>query len=1207
MKHYLHALLLTLMMGAGSNIYAQSELFISEYIEGSSNNKAIEIFNGTGQPVNLGAENYNLQYFFNGSLSAGLTINLTGSVADGDVFIIAQSSADPVVLAQADQTNGAGWYNGNDVVVLRKGTTILDAIGQIGTSSEWGSGLTSTQDNTLRRKSTILVGDVNPNDVFDPAAEWDGFAINTYDGLGNHTVDAAEPFVVINEVLASHTGTDDTEYVELYGTPGKSLEGLSLLVVEGDAGVSQGTIDFRLDFTAVNKIGANGFFLVGNPAGLLSNYGVTPDIDISNSTLENSSLTLALVETSSITGSTVSGSEVVSDAVALTDGGAGDTFFFSAPVVGPDGSFFPAGARRVTDGVDTDAVSDWVIADFGLGSSNTPTASGIDDEEEPELLLISAVQGSGDASPLVDQVVIVEGIVVGDFQENDGDPFDSDLDGFFLQEEAADYDNDPLTSEGIFVFAPNAADVSPGDLLRVTGKVVEFNGLTELTDVSFTLLSSGLSLPAATEVNLPASVAELEAVEGMYVTFPQSLVISEYFNFDRFGEVVLALPFEGFDRLYQPTSYADPSEAPAILEEIAMRKIMLDDARTVQNPDPARHPNGQEFTLDNRFRGGDLVQNTTGVLNYSFNTYRIQPTEGADYEPKQPRPEFPEAVGGTLKVMSFNVLNYFNGDGLGGGFPTSRGADNLTEFQRQEAKIVRAILSSGADIIGLIEIENDPDGTESALDDLTEALNAEAGEGVFDYIRTGIIGTDEIKVALLYKPAKVMPQGDFAILTTEVDDRFADNRNRPALAQTFRELESNGVFTAVVNHFKSKGSGCGDGDDDPVQGNCNFTRTLAAQALVDWLATDPTASDDNDFLILGDLNAYDEEDPIQAILKGADDVAGTDDDYVDLAEYFQGEFSYSYLFDGLYGHLDYALAIKSLAAQVSGATEWHINADEPDILDYDTSFKRDAQDALYEPNPFRASDHDPVIVGLALLPTVCAEEPVFPEFGKSGNTVPPKIVTFPTPREEGITHGVKLLSFSENQPLLLISREPITTLPEDGYRYTRSELFGEGSLVSEGVFAIGTEDLLAEEYAIKGLEAETTYYLALFVYISGDDCGPNYLGKPLATASFKTKKAKFYKTPESGFSNLEDGVLNVYPNPVKENFYINIPAEAAQEVTLLLRDMEGNAVSLGMYSLVAGDNKLEIDIRNLSLRKNLYLLNIEGNLQSHPVIRISVE
>jgi predicted extracellular nuclease len=182
--------LLALVAPVGANA---ADLFFSEYIEGSSNNKALEIYNGTGADVNLGASGYNVQMFFNGNPISSLTINLTGTVADGDVFVLAQALADPVILAQADLTNGSGWFNGDDAVVLRKGTTVLDVIGQIGfdPGTEWGTGVTSTADNTIRRKTSVTGGDTNGADVFNPALEWNGFANNTFNGLGCHPGDIA--------------------------------------------------------------------------------------------------------------------------------------------------------------------------------------------------------------------------------------------------------------------------------------------------------------------------------------------------------------------------------------------------------------------------------------------------------------------------------------------------------------------------------------------------------------------------------------------------------------------------------------------------------------------------------------------------------------------------------------------------------------------------------------------------------------------------------------------------------------------------------------------------------------------------------------------------------------------------------------------------------------------------------------------------------
>jgi uncharacterized protein len=175
-----------------------ADLFFSEYVEGSSNNKALEIYNNTGATVDLAAEGYVVQMYFNGNATAGLTIPLTGTVTNGDVFVLAQSSASAAILAQADQTNGSGWFNGDDAIVLRKGGAsgaIVDAIGQIGVDpgTEWGTGLTSTADNTLRRKASVTTGDTNPSDAFDPSAEWDGFATDTFNGLGSYSGTSPEP------------------------------------------------------------------------------------------------------------------------------------------------------------------------------------------------------------------------------------------------------------------------------------------------------------------------------------------------------------------------------------------------------------------------------------------------------------------------------------------------------------------------------------------------------------------------------------------------------------------------------------------------------------------------------------------------------------------------------------------------------------------------------------------------------------------------------------------------------------------------------------------------------------------------------------------------------------------------------------------------------------------------------------------------------
>ncbi len=963
-----------------------TDLFFSEYIEGSSNNKALEIFNGTGAAVDLATGGYNVQMFFNGSASAGLTINLTGTVANGDVFVLAHSSANAAILAQADQTNGAGWFNGNDAVVLRKGMEILDVIGQIGFNpgTEWGSGLLSTADNTLRRMEAVCAGDPDGSDAFDPALTWIGYATDTFDGLGAHTaacgpVGPSAP--KINEFSASTTGTD-VEYVEIYGDPSTDYSAYTLLEIEGDT-TGAGVVD---EVIAIGATDANGLWLDSLAANALENGtlslllvkgfsgALNADLDTNNDGVFDSTPWESIV-----------------DSVAVHDGGAGDVTY-GAPVltVGYDGlSFAPGGASRIPDGYDTDAATDWVRNDFDLAgipgfpgtivlgeAYNTPGEPNQVYVPPPEACgdpstPISEVQGSGLESPLKGAEVAVEGVVVGDFQDNP-EPDSGNLNGFHIQDPTGD--GDAATSDGVFIYAPGGMDVMRGDHVRVRGMVSEYNGMTEVTASQIWLCTEGNDV-TATPITLPVtSLDDFEAFEGMFVTFPQPLFIAEYFNFDRFGEIVLTS-----ERHLTPTAEFEPgAEAIAAAQAFLLDSITLDDGRTAQNPDPAIHPNGSVFDLSNLFRGGDQVQNVTGVLDYSFGLYRVQPIQGADYSNTNPRPMQPEDVGGTLKVASFNVLNYFTTIDTGAwicgptGGQECRGADTALEFTRQRDKIIAALSVIDADVVGLIEIENHPGDVPVA--DLVAGLNAEMGADTYAYIATGAIGSDAIRQALIYKPAAVTPVGSYAVLDTSVDPRFLDDYNRPVLAQTFMDNTTGGIFTVAVNHLKSKGSDCNavsDPDLGDGAGNCNLTRKAAAEALVDWLASDPTGSGDGDFLIIGDLNSYDKEDPIDAILMGADDLLGTGDDFTDLIHWFLGEDAYSYVFDGQIGYLDHALASYDLVAEITGATIWHINADEPDLIDYDMSFKQPPQDALYAPDPFRSSDHDPVIAGL----NVCDEIP----------------------------------------------------------------------------------------------------------------------------------------------------------------------------------------------------------------------------------------
>jgi predicted extracellular nuclease len=623
-------------------------------------------------------------------------------------------------------------------------------------------------------------------------------------------------------------------------------------------------------------------------------------------------------------------------------------------------------AAKVTDD-DTEDPPDYMEGDYTF-TFNVAYACG-----DP-YTAIPDIQGDGMESPLSGQTVSTEGIVVADYQTNEY--VSGTRNGFFMQ--SVTPDDDPDTSEGLFVYS-YMLDVAVGDHVRVTGTATEYSGLTELSPVSQILVcSTGISV-TPTEFALPATaLLDFERFEGMLVTIPQELVISEYFNFDRYGEIVLTT-----ERFMTFTAVNEPSVDgfAAWQDALKLNSITLDDGRESQNPDPAIHPNGEEFTLENRFRGGDLVSAVTGVMDYEFSKYRIQPTQGANYTEANPRPETLELAPGFLKVASFNVLNYFTTIDMGTGHwicgPSGdmecRGADTAEELTRQRAKILAALSGIDADIFGIMEIENDRplgegESPDYAVADLVAGLNGTYGEGTFAYIATGAIGTDAIKQAIIYKPDEVTPVGDFQLLTTAVDPRFIDTLNRPVLAQVFEDNFTGETFVVAVNHLKSKGSACtGDPDLLDGQGNCNLTRKNAALALVDWLANPEYFPDMENALIIGDLNSYDHEDPIDMIKLGADDAAGTDDDYFDMMAEFRGEDAYGYVYDGQIGYLDYALANASLAERIVDVNFWHINADEPDLIDYDMTFKQDAQDELYAPDAYRSSDHDPVVISMINL------------------------------------------------------------------------------------------------------------------------------------------------------------------------------------------------------------------------------------------------
>ncbi len=815
--------------------------------------------------------------------------------------------------------------------------------------------------------------------------------------------------VVISQVYGGggNTGAPYTnDFIELFnrGTTTVSLTGMS---VQYASATGTGNFGTNPVTQLSGSLAPGQYYLVQEAGGVNGVPLPTPDAT-GTANMSSTSGKVALVN--STTGLACNGGSTPCSPDQLAQikdlVGYGSADFYEGAGTAPTLSNTAAAQRLVGGCTETDSNA----ADFTAGAPGPRnTSSPLSPCASPDpctaaYTSIPTIQGNGPTAAITGTVT-TQGVVVGDFEGTGA------ASGFYLQDLTGDAD--AATSDGLFVYTGSADLVDAGDVVRVTGYARERYGQTSLngsnSDSSAVpatnLVDCGSGSAAPIDVFMPFADAGFpERYEGMLVRFPQDLVISEHFNYDRYGEIVLALPLPGEERPFTGTAIDEPGVAAnARTLANSLRRITLDDVNSAQNPALLRHPNGDPFSLANRFRIGDTVTNTFGILGYDYDLYRVLPTRPADYTAANPRPALP-AVGGTLRLAGMNTLNYFLTPDYPSGDPLDntcgpakdmpcRGwdSDQADELSRQRNKLLAAMSGLDAAIIGLTELENTT-GVEP-LADLVSGLPGYA------YIDTGTIGTDAIKVGLIYRPSEVTPIGAHQVLDSSDDPRFLDTKNRPTLAQTFQDNVTQERFTVAINHFKSKGSACddvGDPDTGDGQGECNQTRTDAAKALVDWLAIDPTASGDPDYLVLGDLNSYAQEDPIDAVEAGPDDTMGTADDYTNLIAEYQGAFAYSYVFDGQSGYLDHALASASLVGRVVGATQWHINADEPDVLDYDTSFKPAEQDVIFEPNAYRSSDHDAVVIGLGTSeptpgptePTPGPTEPPPPAVTKKTQTAP---------------------------------------------------------------------------------------------------------------------------------------------------------------------------------------------------------------------------
>jgi predicted extracellular nuclease len=678
----------------------------------------------------------------------------------------------------------------------------------------------------------------------------------------------------------------------------------------------------------------------------------------------------------------------------------------------------PAGLAISADGVISGTPTTAGTSSVTVTATDSASASGsasfdVQVTAPAVVLAIAAIQGTNtNTSPYLGQTVTTQGVVTADYRTGG-------FNGFYLETGGAGGaeadDATPGASDAIFVFGSiSAGQVTMGESVQVTGKVSEFQGQTEIDSPTVTQLDT--ALPAVAPDVIPWSDlttdVQKEAHEGELFAPQGDFTVSDSFDANFFGSFTLA---SGDTPLRQPTDAgpAGSAQAQAVAADNAARMVTLDDGSSFTFAPTGSHANQALPWLTPTIAvrvGAAVTFHQPVILDFRFSLWNFQPTQPvvgdgsavATFSDTRAQNQQPATVGGTVRLATFNVQNYFPttgaayvAQGLGtctyfddragnhigvntctgtDGSPGPRGAADDASFQRQQSKIVTGINRLGASIVSLEEVENSEkfgENRDAALAGLVSALNAAAGSNVWAYVTSPtddklppLAEQDVIRTALIYRPAEVELVGPSTVLIGDSDTGQPFSIAREPLAQGFKKAGATDAdaFLVVANHWKSKGADAPplfDGDAENTsspavdQGAFNATRVHQAQDVNTFANQVAASLGTSRIFLVGDLNVYTQEDPLQVLYT---------DGYTDLGSTFDPS-EQTYVFASLDGSLDHVLANAAARTLVTGADVWQINAQEAvgyaySRYNYNVTLLFDGTD------PFAASDHDPVVVGL---------------------------------------------------------------------------------------------------------------------------------------------------------------------------------------------------------------------------------------------------